>query len=622
MKKDQPLNVGLISMPWAYHMMPSIQLATLAMALQQEGIDCEVHELCLDYAKLIGFDLYRALYCHPGLIAEWIFSQHYFGPEMGNWLADFRSYRGSIAGDFYWPEETELDELIQKTGDFLSFTSLAIDWSRFDVIGFTLTTWQLGSSMALARLIKKQHPQVRIVFGGASCAGVMGSAILRICPYVDMVVRTEGEIVFPEYVRRVSHQQSIADLPGISWRDQNTVIENPVGELYTARDQRPPLNYDAYFERLKRLGLQDELVVFLPFESSRGCSHGENVQCVFCGFFERMQHRVWNYDHVLAELEHGVERYGITRFQGVDLVIPKTHFSTLLPEIIHRQHDWFIFYETRADLNRAQVELLSKSGVRLIQPGIENLDQEPLRIMRKGITALHAIQLLKWCREMGVRVFWNFLHGFPGETEDIYTRLAERIPLLYHLPAPRVVTLNLQRFSPLFVHANKYGIEILGPHPVYKHLFPVGGEDLNDLVFEHEFTFENKEKIKTWAAPVLDAIETWKAAYARGAGLDLMMLPDGSAEIEDTRLGDQETFSLTPDETVLYLFLDSFQREQTIPDKFEKTHPLQAQRLSQLCSLEEIISRWGQQNLVISENGRVLSLAVNTRSVSMFSDLP
>ena len=72
-----------------------------------------------------------------------------------------------------------------------------------------------------------------------------------------------------------------------------------------------------------------------------------------------------------------------------------------------------------------------------MQPGIESLIDDVLKLMRKGVSALHNVQLLKWCKEIGVKPHWNVLWGFPGEPAAEYERLARVVPWLRHLPPPR-----------------------------------------------------------------------------------------------------------------------------------------------------------------------------------------
>ena len=79
-----------------------------------------------------------------------------------------------------------------------------------------------------------------------------------------------------------------------------------------------------------------------------------------------------------------------------------------------------LFYEVKANLRLQQVALLAAAGIDRIQPGIESLSDHVLKLMRKGTTALQNVQLLKWCREHGVKAEWNVLYGFPGELPEDY----------------------------------------------------------------------------------------------------------------------------------------------------------------------------------------------------------
>src|SRR5262249_3114920 len=155
--------VALVSMPWMAAGMPSIQLATLAAALQGDGIASESYEFFLDYAASIGVGIYSILSSVENFIPEWIFAKHYFGAETGDLLHELRSHRSSIGLARNEMEELLLDALIATTGNFLDDIASRVDWSRHDVVGFSLTTAQTASSMALARLLKKQHPSIKIV---------------------------------------------------------------------------------------------------------------------------------------------------------------------------------------------------------------------------------------------------------------------------------------------------------------------------------------------------------------------------------------------------------------------------------------------------------------------------
>lgn len=143
--------VGLVSLPWMSPAMPSIQLATLASALHREHIASDTHELYVDYAARIGLNLYNHLSNLLGFLPEWVFSRHYFGPEIGDDLSAMLDQRP--LKDMPWPEFADdiLKALYPITKDFLDDVVETIDWSRYDVVGCSLTISQLGASMAFAR---------------------------------------------------------------------------------------------------------------------------------------------------------------------------------------------------------------------------------------------------------------------------------------------------------------------------------------------------------------------------------------------------------------------------------------------------------------------------------------
>src|SRR5439155_6118718 len=132
---------------------------------------------------------------------------------------------------------------------------------------------------------------------------------------------------------------------------------------------------------------------------------------------------------------------------AVDNIIDMRYYRDVLPRLKELDLDVALFYETKANLRKEQVRLLREAGITRIQPGIESLSTNVLRLMGKGVTALQNIQLLRWCAEFGVHPGWNLLAGFPGEDPADYARQAAIVPLLTHLVPPQGVgEVRLDRF--------------------------------------------------------------------------------------------------------------------------------------------------------------------------------
>jgi radical SAM superfamily enzyme YgiQ (UPF0313 family) len=138
-----------------------------------------------------------------------------------------------------------------------------------------------------------------------------------------------------------------------------------------------------------------------------------------------MTYRSKSAPRALAELTHLATSYPGADIQVVDNILDLKYFKTLLPELAERKLNVSLFYETKSNLKKEQVRLLRDAGVKHIQPGIESFSDRVLKIMKKGVSGLQNIQLLKWCKEIGVEPLWNFLLGFPGESPDDYRQMPD-----------------------------------------------------------------------------------------------------------------------------------------------------------------------------------------------------
>ncbi len=614
--------VALISMPWMAVEFPSIQLSTAAATLRKVGIECDVHELFVDYAAEIGVNLYTLLSNSGGFNEEWIFADCYFEAEAGIRLEAFLECFPSFGLATRDAEAITLRALRLVTRDFLTRMLEEMSWEQYDIVGFSLTIAQTAASMAMARLLKKRHPRLRVIAGGTSCAGSMGPALLRICPYIDVAVQAEAEAVLVDLVGALRANDPLDSLPGIVRRlPGGAVVVNEKARLVSFAGDPLELRYEPYFERIERLGLVSKITPWLPFESSRGCWYGEKNQCTFCGLHEIMRYRSRSFSAVLKELEAHEARYDVNRFFSVDLIMPMAYYDDFLPEIIRRGHDWLLFYEIKANVKRSHVELLARAGVRWIQPGIESLHDVSLQLMRKGVTAIHNVQLLKWCEELGIRITWNMILGIPGETDAIYGEMAIRMPRLFGLQPPSGVSpFQLHRFSPFFEMPETFGIRRLGANRLYALIYPVPQQDLDDLAYSHDYELDGKKFPD--GTQLKRVISQWQEAYSRGAALTIRDNPDGTAHLIDAR-GPRETMiHLDASEAALYRRLDAAVPDSSLADNFAAADPANARRLDGGSKLERLLQSWDEMGLLMRDSGRSLALAVRRRHDALQNTAP
>ena len=185
---------------------------------------------------------------------------------------------------------------------------------------------------------------------------------------------------------------------------------------------------------------------------------------------------------------------------------------------------------------------LRDAGVIWVQPGVESLNDHVLDLMRKGTTAFKNIELLKWCKEYGVKPLWNFLYGFPGETADDYAESIELIHSIWHLDAPTGYgPVRLDRFSPYHQDPDGNGMTNVRPMAPFTILYPFDVETVMEIAYYFEFDYADGRVGDTFAHEAVELVRTWMNEQWRGM-LSMQARRNGSLFIEDTR----QTIAATP----------------------------------------------------------------------------
>jgi ribosomal peptide maturation radical SAM protein 1 len=532
--------VVLVAMPWAKLEHPSIQLGVLQGVLEADGMRVEVRSLYLDFMSHLARE--TAHLTPPERVGTQDYGDIATNALIGDWIFSVPPFHESRELDrdsqAYFLARDVPARLLEKAATIRRLVPTFLEWCvdeilglRPAVVGFTTTLGQNTASLVLSRMLKTRAPSLSVVFGGANCDGPMGSALHRAFPWIDVVVRGEGERVAPAVIADLLNGRTVRALPGLCYRkDGKSVAVDQDASAVVPMDRARAPTYDEYFSRLARAAFAPDIAaaVSIPFESSRGCWWGARSHCTFCGLNgSTMTFRSKPAQSVVDELEQQARRYEQLNFHAVDNILDMGYFASLMPRLRALRCDLRIFYETKANLRKDQIRALRDAGIREIQPGIESLSTPILKLIRKGVTAMQNIRLLKWCREHGIRVYWNLIYGFPGEPEQEYERMADVMTSLTHLEPPELVPLSVERFSPYHANPGRFGLEVLGPVAPYKAIYPCGDE----------YRHIDGRVPASYVGKVKRVIEEWRGAAAEGIGsLQLRQGPD-FVLVEDRRPG-------------------------------------------------------------------------------------
>ena len=137
---------------------------------------------------------------------------------------------------------------------------------------------QVAPAIEISAAIRAAHPTIPIVWGGYFPTLYHDAAINA--PYVDYVVRGEGEGAFVDLLHRLPEADaaSLREVRGLTWKDHGEVVHNPNSEF------RPPNEYPVL--PYERVG--DVRRYLRPsFMGSRTAVHqaaiGCRYRCTFCG---------------------------------------------------------------------------------------------------------------------------------------------------------------------------------------------------------------------------------------------------------------------------------------------------------------------------------------------------
>jgi ribosomal peptide maturation radical SAM protein 1 len=536
--------VALVNMPFVSIYRPSLQLGLLKAIGERQGFPSSTFHLNLDLASQIGPKLYEQLVHHRGrLFGDWLFSVAAFGTEAPDpdaaLLDAFPEEVTLLLADLGATREDLLKIRRVEIPRYLDRLVETVPWQDFRIVGFTSTFQQSVAAFALARRLKASFPHLVTVFGGANFEGEMGRELARATDCVDYAVIGEGDEAYPEFLIALSDGLDPCRVPGIVSRHSSATEARPPRQPFRALDALPVPDYQEYFDRAAGLGLVPEMarrLVYLPFESSRGCWWGQKHHCTFCGLNgQSMAFRAKTPDRVREELAELARRYRSFMFEAVDNIVDTTYLASFFPRLATEGSDYEFFYEVKSNLTREKLRLLRDGGVRRMQPGIESLSTHVLGLMRKGVSAAQNVNLLRWALYYGIEVGWNIIWGFPGETVEDYERQLALLPHLAHLQPPTGAgRIWMERFSPIFSDRRAFPATVIRPEASYAHVYP-RSIDTTRVAYFFDYELENTLPAGTYDA-TRDRVRAWQAAWKQEPrpSLTFWSAP-GFLQIEDLR---------------------------------------------------------------------------------------
>jgi ribosomal peptide maturation radical SAM protein 1 len=616
--------IALVCMPWQALDSPSLQVGLLASLL--DGLEIPHQEFSM-HLGLMDFltvsyqaekqpfepDDYRQIADRWADIAvgDWVFATEELRAPSQQKDRKFEQMldRRGMAKDL----RKKLLRLRARVPAYIEWAADEILASSPSAVGFTLTFTQTFASLALAKELRRRQADLPIVIGGAACAAPMGRALLEAFPWVDAAVSGEAEAVAGALFRALRNGEAVPELPGVARRDGATALPAPPEGKRLDMDAVPSPQFDEFFQRLQRSPMRGAITPRIPFESARGCWWGEKAHCTFCGLNAMdMTFRSKSADRTVDELFGLSERHHVLDFTAADNILDQSYLKSVIPALIERGQDFRIFYETKSNLDRDEITQLKRAGVNKIQPGIESLSTHTLKLMRKGVTGLQNVRLLKWSAEEGLEVAWNMLFGFPGELPEEYERVADVVLSIVHLQPPSLGPIVIDRFSPYHEDPASFGIELHDPLPHYALLYDTEMPLLGELAYTFQHSYVDGRKPQEYVFGLSKRLRRWHKEASVNRGALTYRRGPGFLQIRDERTTTESAlYELEGVDAAVYDALDEGASVVEIREHVGKALGEKPEE----AAVRRILGELVEARLVLEERERYLSLALPADSV-------
>jgi len=303
-----------------------------------------------------------------------------------------------------------------------------LDDDKSDIYIFWSVNLSVKNDLEASALIREYSPDAYIFYLGP--APTFSPKEFLQCSVKQIVVRGEPEITVKEACRMIASKDVYDELRGISYlTPEGTIKNNPPRELLKDLDSLPfPARHliDKNFFSNPKLKRSPYAAVV----TSRNCP----FQCIYCvpsslTFARELEHRAANGkkpfvsmrtpENVVKEIELlASEGYKAIGFVDDNFIITEQRLRVIAEALQRNGIVWGC--QARADAITENIaRLLSQSGCKYVDLGVESFDDEILKYIKKNLTRAEILEAIGLLNKYNVPVKLNLLIGTsPLETKE------------------------------------------------------------------------------------------------------------------------------------------------------------------------------------------------------------
>ena len=313
----------------------------------------------------------------------------------------------------HYPEEHLTEYLNKNHFDFIAISVIA---------GY----YQYGQLLKLSKAINESQDRPYYLLGGHGPAPEPDYFLKK--TGADAIVIGEGEETILELLEAVINKKPLSKISGIAYQDGGETIVTPERPLIPEKDL-DGIPFPAYhmfpieYYRLIRHPRADPNDFVMPVLSGRGCT----FKCNFCFRLDK-GFRGRSNEGIIEEIKLLKKNYGVSYIVFSDELLMMSKERTLgLAEAILKAN-LNIKWNCNGRLNYATPEVLDvmkRSGCVFINYGIESMDNEVLKTMKKGLRTDQVYKGIEETLKAGISPGFNIIFGHIGDTLETLEKSVE-----------------------------------------------------------------------------------------------------------------------------------------------------------------------------------------------------
>ena len=295
----------------------------------------------------------------------------------------------------------------------------AVDAFRPDVLVAETSTLSLEDDLAF---LKRLRTTSAIVLCGPD-SNIQNPQFLKDNPFIGFVLKGEYEFTLLDLVKHVDAHTPLSAVPGINYRENDTIYINPprpLGDINTLPwPKRDGLIMERYIDSPGAMPFPTVQML-----ASRGCPY----ECLFCLWPQVMyggkNYRVRDPKDILDEMESMVRDFHFKSvyFDDDTFGLNKQWAHEFCDQLIERNKQerinvpWAMM--TRPDAVDAHIlRKLKQAGLWAVKYGMESGNQTLVNNIKKNLDLNYAKHIVKMTHAFGIKTHLTFTFGLPGESK-------------------------------------------------------------------------------------------------------------------------------------------------------------------------------------------------------------